>query len=258
MIRTAIVAIFLTLCILILGPPLLLYSWATGNPDALFFTGTGAAYFVARVVGMRVKIEGREKIPPGVCLFLANHTSFADPVPIIWAIPRRIGILLKKSLFSVPIFGWAMRAAKFVPVDRANTESAMQSVEIAAERMKGGLSFLAYPEGSRSYDGRLMRFKRGVFIMAIKAEVPIVPVALAGAHKIAPKGSLKIHPGQVVVSFGEPIDASRYTVDRRSELAAKVHDAIADLLPPDQKPLKSGEEEQNTSGDDAERLLFEE
>jgi len=258
MIRTAIVAIFLTLCVLILGPPLLLYSWITGNPDALFFTGTGAAYFIARVVGIRVKIEGREKIPSDVCLFLANHTSFADPVPIIWAIPRRIGILLKKSLFSVPIFGWAMRAAKFVPVDRSNTESAMKSVDVAAERMKDGLSFLAYPEGSRSYDGRLMRFKRGVFIMAIKAGVQIVPMALAGAHKIAPKGSLKIHPGQVVVSFGAPIDASKYTVERRGELAARVHDAIGDLLPPDQKPLKSGEAEEKTSGDDAEKLFFEE
>jgi 1-acyl-sn-glycerol-3-phosphate acyltransferase len=258
MIRTAIVAVFLTLCVLLLGPPLLLYAWITGNPNPLFFTGTISAYFIARVVGMRVTIEGREKVPPGVCLFLANHTSFADPVPIIWAIPRRIGILLKKSLFSVPIFGWAMRAAQFVPVDRTNTEAAMKSVDLAAQRMRDGLSFLAYPEGSRSYDGRLMRFKRGVFIMAIKAGVPIVPMALAGAQKIAPKGSLKITPGRVTVTFGQPIDASKYTIAQRGELAAKVHDAIADLLPPDQKPLNPSEAEENSSGDDAEKLLFEE
>lgn len=246
MIRTAIVAVFLGLYTIIVGPFLLLYAWLTGNPNPLFHAGVSGAYFISYVVGLRVSIQGREKIPLGVCFFLANHTSFADPVPIVWAIPRRIGILAKKSLFSIPIIGWAFRLAKFVPVDRANRETAIESVDLAAKRLKAGLSFLAYPEGTRSYDGRLLPFKRGVFVMAIKAGVPIVPMALSGGHKIAPKGSLKINPGHVIVRFGDPIDPSGYTIERREELSKKVHAAMAALLPPDQQPITGNQAAEET------------
>ena len=101
MIRTAIVAVFLTLHTLIAAPPLMLHALLTGNPELLFRVGRAGAYFSARLVGLKIKVEGREKIPPGTCLFLANHTSFVDPVPIVWAIHRRIAILLKRSLLSI-------------------------------------------------------------------------------------------------------------------------------------------------------------
>lgn len=236
MIRTAIVAILLGSYTLIAGPFLLLHAWITGNPDFLYRAGVTGGFVVSYIIGIRIKIEGREKVPPGVCLFVANHTSFADPVGITWAIPRRVAILAKKSLFSVPLIGSAFRLAKFVPVDRGNAQSGIASIEIAVERMKQGISFLAYPEGTRSYDGRLLPFKKGVFIMAIKAGVQIVPMAQAGAHRIAPKKSLRISPGEVVVRFGDPIDAGQYTLDQRDALAQRVHSAMADLLPPDQKP----------------------
>jgi 1-acyl-sn-glycerol-3-phosphate acyltransferase len=238
MIRTAIVAVFLTLYTLIVAPPLMLHALLTGNPDLLFRVGRAGAYFSARLVGLKIKVEGREKIPAGTCLFLANHTSFVDPVPIVWAIHRRIAILLKRSLLSIPIVGWAFRIAKFVPVDRSNARSGIASVQLATERMKQGLSFLAYPEGTRSYDGRLLPFKKAIFAIAINARVPIVPMVLIGAQKIAPKGSLRISPGEVTVRFGDPIDASAYTIAQRRELADRVHAAMAALLPPDQQPLK--------------------
>jgi 1-acyl-sn-glycerol-3-phosphate acyltransferase len=237
MIRTAIVAVFLTLEALILGPILLLYTAISGNPDLLFKLGVGGVYFISRVVGLQLKVEGREKVPAGACLFLANHTSFVDAAPIIFAIHRRVCILAKKSLFSIPITGWAFRMAGFVPVDRTNSEAAVASVKLAAERIKQGNSFLAYPEGTRSMDGRLLPFKKGVFAMAIQAGVPIVPMALAGAQKIAPKKSLRIRPGLVVVRFGDPIDASKYSMRERDALAKRVRAAIAALLPGDQRPF---------------------
>ena len=236
MIRTVMVALFLGLYTLVLGPPLILYTVVTRSAELMYWVGVKGLVFITRVAGMRVDVEGRENIPAGVCLFAANHTSNADAPAIVGAIPRRLAIFGRKSLFDIPIVGLAFRLAKFVPVDRGNREAALASVKQAVEYIKTGSSFLVYPEGPRSPDGRMQRFKKGSFVMAIEAGIPIVPVACSGAHRIMKKKSLIIHPGKVTVRFGKPIDVSGYTVEQRNALAEKVHDAIAAQLPEDQKP----------------------
>ncbi len=123
-------------------------------------------------------------------------------------------------------------------MDRSNREAGINAVKQAVEYIKTGSSFLVYPEGTRSPDGRLLRFKKGAFIMAIEAGIPIVPLACSGAQRVMKKKSLVIHPGKVKVQFGKPIDAAGYTVEQRDALAIRVHDAIADQLPEDQKPTK--------------------
>jgi len=187
-------------------------------------------------VGVRVKVIGTGRIPPGTCLFVANHTSSADAPAVVNAIPRRIAILLKKSLFRYPIVGQAFQLARFIPVERSKHDSAIASLEKAIEAMKQGQSFLIYPEGTRSPDGRLQEFKKGAVVMAIKAGVPIVPIACSGAHRVMEKRSLVIHPGDIRVEFLEPIDASLYPFEQREKLNAVVHDAMAAGLPPDQRP----------------------
>jgi 1-acyl-sn-glycerol-3-phosphate acyltransferase len=102
--------------------------------------------------------------------------------------------------------------------------------------MKNGVSFLIYPEGTRSPDGRLLPFRRGAIALAIKAGVPVVPVACSGAHRVIPKKSYRITPGEVVVRFCPAVDSSQYSIARRNELAERVHAAIAAALPPDQQP----------------------
>ena len=236
MIRTAIVAVFLGLYTLVLGPPLILYTLVTRSADLMYWVGVKGLVFITRVAGMRVDVEGRENIPSGVCMFAANHTSNADAPAIVGAIPRRLAIFGRKSLFDIPIVGLAFRLAKFVPVDRGNREAALASVKQAVEYIKAGSSFLVYPEGTRSPDGRMQRFKKGTFVMAIEAGVPIVPVACSGAHRIMKKNSLVIHPGRVTVRFGKPVEASGFTVEQRNALAQQVHDAVAVQLPDDQKP----------------------
>jgi len=236
MIRTAIVAVFLSLYTLILGPPLILFTLITRSGTLMYWVGVKGVVFITRLAGMRVRVEGRENIPAAVCMFAANHTSNADAAAIVGAIPRRLAIFGRKSLFDIPIVGLAFRLAKFVPVDRGNRDAALASVKLAVEYIKTGLSFLVYPEGTRSPDGRLLRFKKGSFVMAIEAGIPIVPVVCVGAHRIMPKKSLEIHPGLVTVRFGKPIDASAYTIEQRDDLARVVHDAIAAELPDEQKP----------------------
>ena len=241
MIRAAIVAVFLTFYTLLLGPPLIVHALLTGSVDLLYRVGLRGVLFITRVVGVRIWVEGVENIPPGVCIFVANHTSTADPPAVVGAIPRRIAIMAKESLFRIPIVGAAFRLARFVPVDRADREAAIASIEKAVEHMNEGVSFLIYPEGTRSPDGRLLPFKKGAFVMAIRAGVPVVPVALIGAHRVMRKNEWAIHPGEIVVKFRPPMDASAYTLEQRDELAARAHAALAAALPPDQQPQESYE-----------------
>ena len=236
MLRTLFVAIFLSLYILAVGPPLLLYTLITKDPDPIYWSGVKGVLFFVRAVGVRVRVKDTDRIPEGVCLFAANHTSSADAPAIVGAIPRRVAILLKESLFKWPIVGQAFRSAHFIPVNRGARDSAIGSVEKATEAMKAGQSFLIYPEGTRSPDGRLQEFKKGAVVMAIKAGVPIVPMVCSGAHRIMEKRSFVICPGEIVVEFLEPIDASKYSFEERDVLNQKVHEAMAAALPEEQKP----------------------
>ena len=237
MLRAIFICIFLPLYSLLAGPPLLLYTLISRNPNPLYWAGIKGVMALVRAVGVRVRIEGRERIPAGACLFVANHTSSADAPAVVGAIPRRVAILLKESLFKWPIAGQAFALAGFIPVNRGDRDSAISSVEKATASLRRGQSFLIYPEGTRSPDGRLQAFKKGAVVMAIKAEVPIVPVACSGAHKVMRKRSLRIHPGEILVEFLPPIDASKYSFDERDALNDRVHDAMAAGLPPDQRPL---------------------
>jgi 1-acyl-sn-glycerol-3-phosphate acyltransferase len=114
-------------------------------------------------------------------------------------------------------------------------------VEKATEALRAGQSFLIYPEGTRSPDGRLQRFKKGAVVMAIRAGVPVVPIACSGAQKIMEKRSLVMHPGEIQVEFLESIDASEYKLEEREALNERIRAALAAGLPPEQRPLEKDE-----------------
>ena len=237
MLRTLFIGVFLSLYILLVGPPLLVYTLITKNPDPVYWAGVKGVMFFVRVVGVRIRVRGLERIPRGVCLFVANHTSSADAPAVVGAIPRRIAILLKESLFKWPIAGQAFTLAHFIRVNRGVRDSAIASVEKATEALKSGQSFLIYPEGTRSPDGRLQEFKKGAVVMAITAGVPIVPMVCSGAHRVMGKRSLVIHPGEILVEFLQPIDASKYSLEERDDLNEHVRQVMAAGLPPDQRPV---------------------
>jgi 1-acyl-sn-glycerol-3-phosphate acyltransferase len=215
----------------------LVYTFITKHVDPLYWAGVRGVMFFVRAVGVRIRVVGLEKIPNGVCLFAANHTSSADAPAVVGAIPRRLAVLVKESLFKWPIVGRAFILAHFIPVKREVREEAIASVEKAAAAMRAGQSFLIYPEGTRSPDGRLQEFKKGAVVLGIKAGVPIVPVLCSGAQRVMAKRSLKIFPGEILVEFLEPIDASKYTWEERDTLNQRLHDVMAAGLPPDHRPL---------------------
>ena len=237
MLRAAFISVSIALYTLVLGPPLLFYAFITKHVDPLYWAGVKGVMFFVSCVGVRVHVKGAELIPQGTCIFAANHTSSADAPAVVGAIPRRIAVLLKRSLFEWPIVGQAFHLAHFIPVDRFNRESAIESLEKATEAIREGQSFLIYPEGTRSPDGRLQEFKKGTAVMAIKSGAPVVPVACSGAHRVMEKRKLRITPGDILVEFLGPIDPTKYSLEQRDELLQEIHDRLAAGLPPDQRPL---------------------
>jgi len=227
MIRTFIGAAFLTLLILIVGLPIIAYSALTGTSDVLYRVGKWAIGASMRLAGVRVRAEGVENIPAGVCIFAANHVSNLDPPAALIGVPRRISYLAKQEIFKVPIVRTALRLGKIVPVNRGNTEEAIASIDRAVEILRGGISFFVFPEGKRSRDGRMLPFKKGTFIMAIQARVPVVPVSILGSRERMPKGRLSTVPGEIVLRFGPAIDSKGYSIDQRDELLARVQAAVA-------------------------------
>jgi len=237
MIRTCLLVLFFALAIIFGLPWLLLWTVLTGNSDFMYAIAMKAVRFGNRLAGVRVTTIGLENIPAQACVFIANHVSNMDPLVFIPAIPRRVGILVKRELFRIPIFSSAMIRAQFTPVDRGDRESSGKSISAAARILKEGLSYAIFAEGTRSADGRLRQFKKGGFTMAIEAEAPIVPVSIAGTQSLWPKGSWTITPGEATVAFGPAVDASGYTLESRAELIQRVQSLVAAALPPEQQPL---------------------
>ena len=157
---------------------------------------------------------------------MANHQSDFDILIVLGHIPGQFRWIAKKELFHIPIFGAAMKTAGYIEIDRHNHEKALQSLDEAALRIREGKSVMSFPEGTRSRDGEIKAFKQGIFHLAIKSGVPIVPVSIIGSGKIMPKRSLKITPGRVKMVIGKPVDVKSYTIENRHELIDQVRKVI--------------------------------
>ena len=236
MIRASFAVSVAIVLVLLLGTPLLIYSALRGESETLYHVGIWACRLVLRVGGVRLEVYGREKIPAGLpVVFMPNHQSNCDPPAIITVLPPT-RVMAKKGLFAVPILGRAMRLRGYVPVDRQNRERAMQAIEEGVRALQAGESFMIYPEGKRSSDGRLLPFKKGAFVMAIKAQAPIVPISISGASKVMPKGAFAIRPGVVRITIHDPVPTAGYRLEEREQLSDVVRQAILQGLTPEEWP----------------------
>jgi len=205
-------------------------TWITGSADTLFAIAMWIARTGLRLAGVRVEVEGEERINPSdTYIFMSNHVSNLDPPVLITRLPRRTSVLVKKELFQVPILGRAMLMGDLVPVDRRNREAAVKSMKAAEKVMARGLHLTVFPEGTRSPDGRLLPFKKGPFYLAMDSGVPVVPVTITGSEKLMPKGSAIIRGGTVRMVFHDPILPARF--GEKEELIAAVRAEIASALP---------------------------
>ncbi len=237
MIRAFFVTFITALYILMVGPPLLLYMLLTGSSDPVYAAGKQGARLALWLAGVRLEVSGLEKIPHDrTVVFMANHQGNCDP-PALLAVLPTISIMAKKEFFRIPILNRAMLARGFIPVDRRNREAAITAVDRAVLSLRAGHSFLVFPEGTRSRDGRLQPLKKGVFIMAMKVGAPIVPVSVSGSSKIMAKGKFVIHPGRVRITVQQPIPTEGHTLADRATIMERVRQGILAGLTPAEWPL---------------------
>jgi 1-acyl-sn-glycerol-3-phosphate acyltransferase len=187
--------------------------------------------WVTSFAGVKIAVDMRASLVPGKpYVFMANHASSLDIWAAFVAIPRRMRMIAKKQLARIPLFGWAMWAGRFIFIDRQNGVAARRSIDEAGRRIQHGESVLIFPEGTRTRDGTLGAFKKGGFHLAVKAGVPIVPVALRGTRALMPRGSLLLRSGTITVVIGEPIPTQGLSDEERATLNDRVRGVVGDLL----------------------------
>jgi 1-acyl-sn-glycerol-3-phosphate acyltransferase len=208
--------------------------WAlfTGNVKPLYRIGMWGAFTGVRLAGVKVKMLGRENLDPrATYIFMANHASNIDPPLLLPIIPGRSSVMARHELFNYPILGRAMRIGSLVPVNRGNREAGIAAVRAAEQVVHQGIHMTIFVEGGRSFDGKLLPFKKGPFYLAETCQVPVVPVTISGTHDVMPKGRFAVKGGEVVVTFHDPIPTSEF--GSREELMEKVRAKIKSGLPPE-------------------------
>jgi 1-acyl-sn-glycerol-3-phosphate acyltransferase len=182
--------------------------------------------------GVRLKSEGLEKIDPsGAYVFAANHLSYMDTPVILSTIPVQFRFLAKRGLFQIPFLGSHLITAGHIPVPREDPRAAVKSLQLAAETIRAKrVSLLVFPEGGRSANGDLQSFKEGAAYIAIRAGVPVVPLAIEGTRKILAMHTATFHRGSVRLRIGDPIPTTGLTLKQREALTEKIREHIAAML----------------------------
>ena len=232
LIRTIVMLTFWTLTLpfaVILGFP---WTYITRDVSFLYRMGMWGAWTGVKLAGVKVEPVGLEKLDRArTYIFMSNHTSNLDPPILLPLIPRRTSVMAKKELFSYPLLGEMMRIGALVPVDRGNRDAGIAAVRAAGDVIRQGINMTIYVEGKRSFDGKLLPFKKGPFYLAVECGVPVVPVTIVGTHELMPKARFRISPGTAKIIFHEPIEPAEF--GSRECLMEKVRAAINHGLPPE-------------------------
>ncbi|MFN0120683.1 MAG: lysophospholipid acyltransferase family protein [Blastocatellia bacterium] len=226
-IRYYLALIAVALSLIIMGTPVLPISWILvrlfNYREFIYPFGKIGARLYMAAAGARVHLSGHEHLTQGQpYVFVANHQSNLDPPMLMLHLGGNPGVLAKKELFRIPLLGQGFRLAHILPIDRSNRESAIATTRAAADKIRHGISVFAFPEGTRSLDGSIGQFKKGVFHMAIEAGVPVVPVVVNDTRLVMRKGTKYCIPGDVYMDILPPIPTTGYTEENLDEFIARV------------------------------------
>lgn len=183
---------------------------------------------IARTAGVRVRVHGAQHIQPGVSyVFLSTHQSYMDIPAMLGYLPAQLRIAAKKVLFRIPFMGWHLTRAGHIPVDRSSTQNAVSSMQKAASYLKRGICAFVFPEGTRSRDGSLHKFKKGGFKLALQAGVPIIPITIIGSRQVLPPDSIIFRPGPIDMYVDAPILTNGLTDADLEPLMESVYNIMA-------------------------------
>jgi len=219
-VSTAVLAsLGIVLCLLVPGGSALM-------PLARFWS-----WLILKTYRVRCRAVFHPQFSPCIpCIYVANHQSQFDIPALVLAMPTDFRIVAKRELLYIPIFGWALWLAGFIFIDRTDREKAIRRLDRTVRIVRRGVSVVVFAEGTRSPDGRLLPFKKGGFVLALQAGVPVVPVSIRGGREVLPKGSLRVRPGTIEVLFGAPVLTTDYSLDTKDALIATVRERIGEGL----------------------------
>jgi len=214
--------------LLIFAPPVLLLGSLFKRQNWIYWWANWGARNWLRLTGVKVHVSGREHLDPKQpYVFVANHQSYLDAAPLFAFTGRRVGVIAKKELLNAPILGFGMGFVNVIAIDRSNRERAVETLKIATDRLRSGVSFIVCPEGTRAQPGEMLPFKKGAFHMAVQAGVPIVPIALKNSDVLMGKGTREAWPGTIEMVMMPPVDTSWVkTDDDLDELVTRVQSMI--------------------------------
>jgi 1-acyl-sn-glycerol-3-phosphate acyltransferase len=200
--------------LLIIAPPILLVARLANRPDWVYPWADWGGRTWLRLSGVDVYVKGLELLDPKQpYVFVANHRSYLDAAPLFCNTGRRMGLIGKKELLKAPILGYGMGFVNVIAIDRSNRERAVESIRIATERLRSGISFGVCPEGTRAQPGEMLPFKKGAFHMAVQAGVPVVPIALKNSDELMGKGTGEAWPGTIEMVLMPPVETSWVSSD---------------------------------------------
>ena len=215
--------------LLVLGPPILIVAWLLGKHYLVYPWANFGARNWLRLSGVKVRVTGKHHLDPNqTYVFVSNHRSYLDTATLFLHTGRRIGVLAKKELLKVPILGVGMGFVNVMAIDRSNRERALQTTEAATARIRSGISFGVFAEGTRAKPGELLPFKKGAFYMAANAGVPIVPIAIKNTDYLMGKGTGVARPGTIEFVILPPVPTTGCSTDEDvGKLVEKVRSVIA-------------------------------
>jgi 1-acyl-sn-glycerol-3-phosphate acyltransferase len=228
--RSFVVWTGITFSTILFGLPAILAAFVPPRGEWFLHFARGWSRTILFFSGVRVRVIHPERLLSRRGLVIvSNHESYADILVLLANLPLSVRLLAKRSIFRVPVLGWSIRAAGFVPVDRGVRSRGAAAVDSALKLLKGGRSIVIFPEETRTSDGELLPFKPGAALLALRSGFPLLPVAIAGTRRVLPRGTLDMTPGRVALAIGEPIPVAGRSARERDEVTCEARESIAAL-----------------------------